>query len=80
MQVQVARWGNSLGVRVPRDIASAVGLAEGSRVDMVVEDGRIVISTPKPRYALADLLAGMTPEAMGDAFDWGDDQGRESVE
>ena len=30
-----------------------------------------------PRYALADLLAGMTPEAMHEAFDWGPDRGCE---
>lgn len=33
----------------------------------------------KGRYTLADLLAGMTPEAMAAAFDWGGDRGREHV-
>ncbi|MEA1651428.1 AbrB/MazE/SpoVT family DNA-binding domain-containing protein [Nitrospirillum sp. BR 11164] len=80
MQVQISRWGNSLGLRVPKDIASEVGLTEGDRVEMVAEHGRIVISPTRPRYQLADLLAGMTPDAMGAAFEWGDDVGREVVE
>jgi antitoxin MazE len=52
MQVQVARWGNSLGLRIPKDIASRMGLREGARV-------------------LADLLKGMTPQPMREAFEWG---------
>ena len=80
MQVQVARWGNSLGLRIPKDIARRAGLREGARVDVEAEGDRIIISPARPRYVLADLLKGMTPEAMRQAFDWGPDKGREIVE
>lgn len=79
MRVQVARWGNSLGVRIPKDIAGKVGLAEGARVEVEAEDDRIVISLGRPHYRLEDLVAGMTPAAMREAFDWGPDAGREDV-
>ena len=69
MQVRVTRWGNSLGVRIPKDIAGRVGLAEGSRVEIEAENDHIVISPARPRYTLEDLLYGMTPEAMHEAFD-----------
>jgi antitoxin MazE len=36
--------------------------------------------TARPRYVLAELLKGMTPQAMREAFDWGPDKGREIVE
>ena len=80
MQVQVARWGNSLGLRIPKDVAQRTGLREGSRVDVEAQGDRIIISPARPRYVLSDLLQGMTPEAMREAFDWGPDQGREIVE
>jgi len=32
------------------------------------------------RYSLSQLLVGVTPQAMRDAFDWGPDQGREIVD
>jgi len=80
MQVQVARWGNSLGLRIPKDIALRAGLREGARVDVEAEGDRIIVSPARPRYVLADLLKGMTPEAMRQAFDWGPDKGREIVE
>jgi antitoxin MazE len=80
MQVQVARWGNSIGLRIPKDIALRAGLRAGTRVDVETEGDRIIISRARPRYVLADLLIGMTPEAMRQAFDWGPDKGREIVE
>jgi antitoxin MazE len=80
MQVQVARWGNSLGLRIPKDVALRVGLRAGARVEIEAEGDRIVISPARRRYVLADLLEGMTPQAMREAFDWGPDKGREIVE
>jgi antitoxin MazE len=80
MQVQVARWGNSLGLRIPKHIAERAGLREGARVEVEAEADRIVITRARPRHQLAELLKGMTPEAMRDAFDWGPDRGREIVE
>jgi antitoxin MazE len=62
-------------VRIPKDIAGRAGIAEGSRVEIEMEDDRIVISLARPRYKLEELLHGMTHEA----FDWGPDRGREDV-
>ena len=77
MQVRVSRWGNSLGLRIPGNIASRAGLREGDRAEIEAEAGRIIVSPARPRYVLAELLKGMTPEAMREAFDWGTDKGRE---
>ena len=77
MQVRVSRWGNGLGLRIPRDIASRAGLREGDRVEIEAEAERIIVSPARPRYVLAELLQGMTPEAMREAFDWGPDKSRE---
>jgi len=63
VQVQVAKWGNSLGLRVPRNIAARVGLTEGARVDIEAsEDGRIIITRSRRRFTLEELLEGMTPD------------------
>jgi antitoxin MazE len=79
MQVKLARWGNSLGVRIPKEIAGHFALAEGARVDIETEGERIIISPRQRRhYNLEDLLKGMKPEDMRGAFDWGPDAGREN--
>ena len=79
MKVQVARWGNSLGVRIPRHVANRAGLHAGTRVEIEIEGDRIVISRAAPRYVLSELLEGMTPTEMREAFDWGQDEGCEIV-
>jgi antitoxin MazE len=69
-QTQIARWGNSLGVRVPRDIAARAGLTEGARVTIeTAEDGRIIISRTIRRFTLEELLKDMTPEREHAASD-----------
>jgi antitoxin MazE len=79
VQVRISKWGNNLGLRVPKDVAAKVGLSEGSLVELSVERDRIVISAQSPVYKLEELLIGVTPEAMQEAFDWGPDVGREKV-
>jgi antitoxin MazE len=76
----VARWGNSLGIRIPKSIAQRAGLTPGAAVEIEARQGKIVITSAQPHYTLAELLVGMTPKAMRNAFDWGDDVGREDVE
>ncbi|HJS84461.1 MAG TPA: AbrB/MazE/SpoVT family DNA-binding domain-containing protein [Acetobacteraceae bacterium] len=78
MIVTVSKWGNSLGVRIPKEVASQLGLRNGSPVEVVAEQGRIVISPRRPRFTLNELLANVTPE-IRDAFDWGPDKGREII-
>lgn len=77
--MSVSKWGNSLGVRIPKEVASQLGLRNGSPVDVVTEGNRIVISPKRPRFTLEELLANVTPE-IREAFDWSFDVGREIVE
>ncbi len=80
MLVQVSKWGNSLGLRLPREIARRLRISEGQRVEMTADDEQITIRIGRPVFSLDELLRDMTPEAMHQAFDWGPDQGRERVE
>jgi antitoxin MazE len=80
MQIQVAKWGNSLALRLPKQLAARVGITEGTRVDVTTEDSRIVVRVDRPVYRLEELLRGLKPGDLQAAFDWGDDVGREAVE
>jgi antitoxin MazE len=35
LNMKVAKWGNSLAIRIPKDVAEALGLRAGSEVDLV---------------------------------------------
>ena len=63
VQSRISKWGNSLGVRVPREVAVRAGLGEGARIDIEgYADGRVVITRSRRRFTLDELLAGMTSE------------------
>jgi antitoxin MazE len=76
MKTKVAKWGNSLGVRVPRAIAEGAGLKVGQIVDLQVKSGGVDlrIVTPVPRYSLAEMIAEIDrlgPENRPPFEDWG---------
>jgi antitoxin MazE len=77
MQTQVKKWGNSLGLRIPRAYAVAMQIEEGTPVALSVEGGRLIVTPEQPRYSLEDLLAGITPENRHHETDWGAPVGRE---
>jgi antitoxin MazE len=63
VQIQITKWGNSLALRVPRDIAARAGFSEGARVDIEADDaGRIIVTRSRRRFTLEELLKEMTPE------------------
>jgi len=61
MQVQVARWGNSLGLRIPKDIALRAGLREGVRVDVEAEGDRIIYFSGSPALCPRRSFKGNDP-------------------
>ena len=79
MQTKVQKWGNSLGVRIPRGLAEEVGLGAGTEVSLTAKDGELVLRPAVPiRLRLADLLSGVTPENIHASVDTGDAVGVEA--
>jgi antitoxin MazE len=73
----INKWGNSLGVRIPQEVAKEIGLKVGSVVEVTVIDGNVVILPIVRKDTLADLLEGVTPDLIGGEVDWGHPIGAE---
>jgi antitoxin MazE len=79
VQKKVQKWGNSLGVRIPRGLAEEVGLGAGTEVSLTSKYGELVLRPSVPsRLRLEDLLAGVTPENIHACIDTGDAVGAEA--
>jgi antitoxin MazE len=74
---QLSKWGNSLGLRLPKSIAREVQLDEGDTVQVSVDNGAIVIRPSRPRYSLDELVRRITPKNRHDESDWGGKLGHE---
>lgn len=52
--MQVAKWGNSLAVRIPADVARALNLKEGDEIDLrALDDGAVAVITERQRREAA---------------------------
>jgi antitoxin MazE len=77
MKTQLAKWGNSLALRIPSAFAEEIRVAEGTEVDVAVSRGRLVITPAARTYSLEELVDGITAENRHDETDWGGAVGRE---
>lgn len=78
MRRRVQKWGNSLGIRIPKGLAMETGLMPGSQVELSVDDGRLVVEpVAVASYELQDLIAGITEANRHDAVDLGSAVGNE---
>jgi antitoxin MazE len=74
MEPTLKKWGNSLALRLPKGVAKELNLKEGSKVEIKVEDGKIVIV---PKKELKELLESIKPENLHKETDWGQREGNE---
>lgn len=76
---KVAKWGNSLAVRIPEEVVRGAGMREGTAVEVSVEAHSVVVRhAKKNRRTLAELVARITPENRHEAIDWGRPMGKEA--
>ena len=58
MATTVKKWGNSLGVRIPKGIAEQVNLRDGTEVEFDTAGGVLTLRPKRRRkHTLASLLA-----------------------
>ena len=77
MSVTLHRWGNSVGLRLPKPLLEQLGLSEGSRVDVKIDNGRLVIEPHRKRLTLKEVLEGFSPDNQPGEVDWGRPVGKE---
>lgn len=79
-QTKLSQWGNSLGVRIPREAVEQLQLRAGEQVQMEVGENFITIRTARTRrkWTADQLLKGVKPQRAGE-FPWGASVGRERL-
>ena len=72
----VAKWGNSLALRIPQTIAAQLGIQENSSVSLELDGDRLVI---KRGDTLDDMLAMVTDDNKHQLIDFGVPRGNEII-
>jgi antitoxin MazE len=80
VKTRVQRWGNSLGLRIPKALAEEAAIANGSIVEVRADEkGRLIVEVVlDASYTLDELLAGVTDENLHREVGTGARRGREA--
>lgn len=76
MLTTISKWGNSLGVRIPKTILNASGIREMDDVSVSVEGNRIIIEKAMPT-SIKELFESYSETTKQGEIDWGEPQGGE---
>lgn len=72
MQVQVKEWGNSQGIRIPKEILQNAGITLNEILDVTVSNGTIVLAKKFRHKTLEERAAEFGGELNLDGeYDWG---------
>ena len=77
MVTSVKKWGNSLGIRLPKSIADEVLVNEGTNLKISVIDGAIQLTKYDNEITLDDLLVLINSNDLHNEFDSGGNVGNE---
>ena len=77
MKTKIQKWGNSLGVRLPKNITEQKSLHEGLSVSILLKDNQIVIEPAEDEIFLKDLLLNVSDKNLHSETDWSDARGNE---
>lgn len=83
MDIQVKKWGNSIGLRIPYKVAEQLGLEEDSFVELTMTTDGLSIKKKRSPSTLDELLASIPDDFQypEDVVDFVDSQpmGREQL-
>lgn len=77
MRARVQKWGNSLGVRIPKPFAEETSLEENAEVEISVKGRKLIVEAIEPTFTLKALLAKVTPENIHGEVSTGKRVGKE---
>lgn len=78
MQAQVKSWGNSQGIRLPKEALIDAGIKLNEILNVTVSDGVITLQKSFRHKTLEERAAEFNGDLLLDGeFDWGQPKGRE---
>lgn len=64
MVVQLNKWGNSIGLRIPKPYRDLLGLRQGTNVEVIIRDDSIVLTPVTSSTQLAEMAADIDLDLM----------------
>ena len=77
IELHIGKWGNSLGIRLPKHISEVFHLRPNDKISCAIENGTLVLKPVRPlkKYTLKELLNNVVEP--GEEISWGKPEGEE---
>lgn len=77
MSTVVSKWGNSLAIRIPRQLAENLNLYEGTEVELKLQEDHLSVKAKRKKYTLEELCASVKDGNQHELIDFGKPVGEE---
>lgn len=82
MLAKLQKWGNSQGIRIPKQLLSIASLKEGEEVEITAEYDKIIIrhvEKPMNKYRIEELFEGYEAGTKPIKEEWDGPSGKEEL-
>ena len=78
MDAVISKWGNSQGIRIPKDFLKSLGITSDTPLNIDIHNDSIVITKKYKHKSLEERVKESgTPLKFSNEIDWGDPAGSE---
>jgi len=78
METVIKRWGNSLGIRLPKVLAEHFNINNGSHLELRIEKDHIkILPVSNQKYTLKELMTKVSKKNIHSEIDTGNVVGKE---
>ena len=77
MYTQIKKWGNSNAVRIPKELLDTLGLKENDKIEIRIENGKLIIEPIYKHRSLEERIAEYDGEYNYGEWDTGRSKGNE---
>ena len=80
MLAKLQKWGNSQGIRIPKQLLALASFKEGDDIEIIAEYDKIIIRHPEvvlKKYTIQELFADYETNHQSSEEEWGAPSGKE---
>lgn len=76
MHTIARKWGNSLGIRIPKIFSDKISIHDGSSLEIEMSDDSLMIK-PEKKYSLIDFIKKISNDNLHSEISFGKPEGKE---